>query len=137
MGRFYESLSITLIWQRIVDMVARIYNILLYEKAQMYPNTRFNISHYHHFFFLGFVFIFSVSSLFIFSLANYKGEYNNKYKGECKKTNQPKNSWMRFSKVTTQQPSRHITSEQRCYDVVLTFWRRYNVHTTSCAGWGQ
>ena len=32
-------------------------------------------------------------------------------------------------------PSRHTTLEQRCYNVVLVFWRRYNVVLTSCACW--
>ena len=38
-------------------------------------------------------------------------------------------------------PSWHTTSEQRCYDVVLVFWHRFNVpynvvpYVTACASW--
>ena len=36
-----------------------------------------------------------------------------------------------FSANNVFLPSRHATSERRFYNVVLTLWCRYNVHTTS------
>ena len=43
----------------------------------------------------------------------------------------PYNNELKVATIFVLRPSRHTTLEQRWYDVVVTFWRRFDVHATS------